>query len=283
MRKSESSLSRALALLDAFGSADNELPLVELAARTGLPVSTAHRMVVDLVSWGGLERTRSGLRLGLRLFELGHLVSPQRTLREIALPYLEDLYESTHKTVNLAVRDGVEIVYVEKLVSRGVHARNSRAGGRLPIHATAMGKAILAFSSQETVNLLIEAGLRPLTPKTITDPARLRRELALIRQQRIAYDIEESQLGIMCAGAPLVHRNGDVVGALSVTDVRSTAEAHRLGTAVLIAALSLSRDLSDRGSLEGATSANGAGRRSSPGVAGVLAEHAKDDGIVERA
>lgn len=245
MRKRESSLARALTLLDAFDSSDTELPLIELAARTGLPVSTAHRMVVDLISWGGLERTPNGLRLGLHLFELGHLVSPQRTLREIALPYLEDLYESTHRTVNLAVRDGVEIVYVEKLISRGVQTRNTRCGGRLPIHATAMGKAILAFSAGETVNQVIEAGLPPLTSRTITDPARLRRELAFIRQQRIAYDVEESQLGIVCAGAPLIGRNGEVIGALSVTDVGSTAKPNRLGTAVLTAALSLGRELSD--------------------------------------
>jgi DNA-binding IclR family transcriptional regulator len=243
MRTRQSSLLRALHLLDAFHPGVDELTLTELAKLTGVPKTSAHRMVTDLVEWGALERTPTGLRLGLRLFELGHLVPTQRGLRDLALPYLEDLYETTHQTVNLAVRDGHDVVYVEKLVSRGCLVPHSRTGGRLPLHCTALGKAILAFSPPELVEKVIAAGLRPITPKSIVDAARLRDDLVAIRERRIAFDVEESQLGLFCAASPLVTPKRVVVGALSITGMASMSTARRFAPAVLTAALSLSRHL----------------------------------------
>jgi IclR family acetate operon transcriptional repressor len=245
MRNSESSLLRGLNLLGAFATGPDELTLTELAHRADVPKSTAHRMVADLLTWGALERTATGLRLGIRMFELGHLVPAQRSLRDLALPYLEDLYESTHQTVNLAVRDGLDIVYVEKLVSRGRLVPHSRTGGRLPVHCTALGKAMLAFSPPEIVDQVITAGLRPITKKSITEAARLHNELTAIRERRVAFDVEESRLGMFCAASPLVSPKRTVVGALSITGMDSMSTARRFASAVLTAALSLSRRLSN--------------------------------------
>ncbi|GAA3731230.1 IclR family transcriptional regulator [Plantactinospora mayteni] len=244
MRNSSSSLSRALSLLDAFDKGDGELTLTELADRAGLPKSTAHRLVGDLVRWRALERTPHGLRLGMRLFELGHLVPSPRELRDIALPYLEDLHTTTRKTVNLAVRDGIDIVYVEKLLAPNEPVPHSRAGGRLPMHCTALGKAILAYSPPALLDEVVAAGLRRMTPKTIQDPRALRTELAAVRERRIAYDVEESRIGLHCVAAPLFDRRGEVVAAVSVTGMQSRSTARHLAPAVLTASLSLSRQLS---------------------------------------
>ena len=111
-----SSLSKALTILDAFTERDVAVSMTELAKRTGLPRSTAHRLIGELVRWGALERTSRGLSIGLRLFELGHLGAP-RSLGDVALPHLEGLQAATRKTVNLGVRDRGDIVYLVKLSS----------------------------------------------------------------------------------------------------------------------------------------------------------------------
>ncbi|OMQ15835.1 hypothetical protein A7K94_0206710 [Modestobacter sp. VKM Ac-2676] len=243
MRNNASSLARGLSLLDAFGMGDPELTLTEIAERAGMPKSTAHRLVGDLIAWGAIQRTANGLSLGMRLFELGHLVPSPRALREIALPYMEDVHTTTRRTVNLAVLDGLQIVYVEKLTSPEVPVPHSRSGGRLPLHCTGLGKAILAHSPPELLDQVIDAGLRRLTPKTIQDPKALRAELALVRQQGVAYDVEESSLGLHCVAAPLIDRNGVIRAALSVTGLQSRSSARALSPAVLTAARSISRQL----------------------------------------
>src|SRR5664279_5059944 len=144
-------LGRAAGVLSAFDLEHTELTLSELARRAALPKSTAHRMVAELVRLGLLEQTGTRLRLGLRLFELGQLVPRQSTLREAALPYMEDLREATASAVHLAVLEGVEVVYVEILRGRDRQVLPSRVGGRMPAHATGVGKAILAFSAPEVV------------------------------------------------------------------------------------------------------------------------------------
>ncbi|GHJ40910.1 IclR family transcriptional regulator [Streptomyces sp. TS71-3] len=252
MRNPTSSLIRALTLLDAFDKGDGELTLTELAAKAGLPKSTAHRLVGDLVKWRALERSPGGLRLGMRLFELGHLVPSARNLRDIALPYLEDLYVTTRRTVNLAVRDGMDIVYVEKLFAPDVPVPHSRTGGRLPLHCTALGKAMLAFGPPELVDEVIEAGLRRRTVKTNVDPGVLRSELGTIRKRRIAYDLQESHIGLHCVAAPLFAGGGEAVAAVSVTGLESLRSARHLAPAVLTASLSLSRQLGALWAVDGA-------------------------------
>jgi len=237
----ESSLSKGLRLLNVFSVSNAELSISELARRSGIPKSTTHRLVTELVNSGALERGPRGVRLGVHLLELGHLVPAQR-LREVAVPFAHSLNEVTHLTSNLAIRDGQDIVYVEKISSRSLRVPHSRAGGRLPIHCTALGKAILAHSDREFVESVLGGDLKALSPKTIIDAAALRRELAAIRKTKVAYDIEESRIGLFCVAAPVfAHRK--VVGAISVTGATALAHAQRFAPAVQATAMALSRML----------------------------------------
>ncbi|MEN3269851.1 MAG: hypothetical protein V7646_6745 [Pseudonocardia sp.] len=243
LRDSASSLARGLSLLELFSVEDSQLSVSEMARRSGIPKSTTHRLVADLLAWGALERTPGGVRLGVRMFELGHLVPTQRSLRELAVPFAHNLNEVTGLTSNLAMRDGHDIVYVEKVSSRTLQVPHSRAGGRLPLHCTALGKAILAYSDPAFIESVLAGALRPRSPRSITDPQLLRRELAHVRETKVAYDVEESQLGLFCVAAPVFARRNTLVGAVSVTGATELTQAQRFAPAVRMTALALSRAL----------------------------------------
>ena len=236
-------LARAAAVLDAFGADTPELGVSELARRSGLAKSTAHRMVGELVRLGWLEQTGAKVRLGLRLFELGQLVPRQRALKDAALPFMEDLREATSSNVHLAVLEGIEVVYVEILRVRDSQPLPSRVGGRLPAHATGVGKAILAFSPSDVVRARVEAGLPRRTAYTVIMPGALMRELATIRETGISYDRQESAMGVVCAAAPVFGADGRVLGSLSVTGRAERLDTERMAPAVRTAALALSRQL----------------------------------------
>jgi len=240
--ESRSTVLRAIAVLEVFTAEDTELSLGVLADRSGNPRSSTHRLVTDLVTCGFLERGQYGYRLGAKLFEIGHLVPLHRRLREAALPFMQDLLEATHLTVNLAVRDGNEIVYVEKLVQRGTRVPHTRSGGRLPMHCTGLGKAILAFSNKEEVEQILADQLVALTPHTITNPVDLRGDLADIRQTHVAFDDQESQLGLFCVASPVIGRHG-LIGAISVTGAQAAEHTQRLAPVVMTVARALSRYL----------------------------------------
>src|SRR5690606_5063861 len=132
--------SRALRILSAFSPERRRLALTEIAERAGLPLTTAHRLVGELADWGALEREPDGgYRIGLRLWEVATLAPRGIGVREAALPFLEDLYEATHENVHLAVLDGTEALYLERISGRGAVPVISRVGGRLPLHATGVG------------------------------------------------------------------------------------------------------------------------------------------------
>ena len=236
-------LARAAAVLDAFGADTPELGVSELARRSGLAKSTAHRMAGELVRLGWLEQSGAKVRLGLRLFELGQLVPRQRALKDAALPFMEDLREATSSNVHLAVLEGIEVVYVEILRVRDSQPLPSRVGGRLPAHATGVGKAILAFSPAEVVKARVEAGLPRRTAYTVIMPGPLMRELTAIRESGISYDRQESAMGVVCAAAPVFGSDGRVLGALSVTGRAERLDTERMAPAVRTAALALSRQL----------------------------------------
>jgi IclR family acetate operon transcriptional repressor len=242
-KASDSSLSRGLSLLELFSPDESAISISEMARRTGMPKSTTHRLVVDLMRWGALERGRQGVRLGVRLFELGHLVPDHSRLRELAIPFAHSLNEITQLTSNLAVREGSEIIYLEKITSLDLRVPHSRVGGRLPMHCTALGKAILAFSTPQFVESVLSAPLLSLAPKTITNSDVLRRELADIRKTRIAFDFEESRPDLFCVGAPIFTRHNRVIGAISVTGATSRSQARSFAGVVLGSAQALSHSL----------------------------------------
>ncbi len=162
--------SRALGLLGAFDPEHRRLTLSELAERAELPVPTAHRLVGELVQWGALSRTASGeYVVGRRLWDLGLLAPVQTGLRQVASPYLHDLYGATLATVHLAVRDGTEVLYLDRLSGHASVPVVSTIGSRLPMHATGVGKVLLAHAPP-AVQAEVLADLTRVTPYTIDQP-----------------------------------------------------------------------------------------------------------------
>lgn len=214
---SRSVLGRGLAVLSAFGAQDSAVALADLARRTRLAKSTTYRMCQELCAAELLEKTDDGYRLGLRVFELGALAPRQRTIREDAGPVLAELQAATGLTVHLAVRDGCHVVYVDKLAGRtAAPGLPSRVGGRMPLHCTAVGKALLAHAGVDVLDAVLASGLPRLTRHTHVQPARLAEQLAMIRRTGVAHDHEESTLGVACVGAPVLDDRGRAVAAVSV-------------------------------------------------------------------
>jgi DNA-binding IclR family transcriptional regulator len=232
-----------MTLLNAFRSGEAEMTLAELSRRTGIPKPTAHRLLSELAAWNVVERTPSGLRLGMGLFELGQLAPRQRGLREAAAPFLADLYEATHETVHLAVLEGLDVVYVQKLVSRRGPRLPSQVGGRMPAYCTGVGKALLAFAPPELLVQVVAEGMVRRTPRTIIAPGLLEQELTRIRARGVAEEHEESTVGIACVAAPVLGGSGRAVAAISITGWANRLDTGRLGPAVRTAALGVSRAL----------------------------------------
>jgi DNA-binding IclR family transcriptional regulator len=239
-------LSKSFAILKALRSAETSLTRAQLARRTGLPMTTVLRLATELRQHGALEMTDDGTyRIGPWLWELGTLTVHRAALRELAIPFMEDLYETTHENVQLAVLEGYDALYVE--VIRGPRSVPivSRVGGRLPLHATGVGKALLAFTPPDFVEEVIGRGLQRLTSFTITDPDELRRDLGEVRRLGYAVTREEMTLQTVSVGAPIRGPEDEVVGAISlVVDARG-ADISRLAPPVRTVALGLSRRVAE--------------------------------------
>jgi DNA-binding IclR family transcriptional regulator len=240
-------ISKVVSLLDAFGPTTPELSLGDLARISGLPVSTTYRLASELVEWGGLERAEpAGYRIGMRLWELGTLAPRGGTLRDVALPFMQDLYEATHENVHLAVREGLEALYVETISGHGSVRTRSRRGGRLPLHATGVGKVLLAHAPPEVLSAVVAGGMQRYTPYTVVAPGHLRRTLSDVRRTGVAYAREEMTLGSLSVAAPIHGTDGTVVAALAVVLTQGRGDLRRLAPAVRTAAISTSRALQQR-------------------------------------
>lgn len=242
-------LSRAFRILGAFRPGEGVISLAELARRSDLPKSTVHRIASSLVEDGALERIGSDFRLGLRLFELGGMVPQWRNLREAALPFMQDLYQATNETVHLGILDRGSVVYLEKIRGHRNVALPSHVGCRLPPHSVGLGKALLAFSPPETVTEILRRPLTRRTPYTIVSAPLLLEQLSAIRKRGIAFDHEEVALGLQCAAAPILGRDGMAIAAISVSVPTVKFELENLASAVRLAAIGVARVLA--GSLSG--------------------------------
>lgn len=219
--------SKVLAILGAFDAGHPQLSLTELARRSGVPLSTAHRLVGELEEWQALSRAPDGrLRVGLRLWELGQLAPG--SLHDLAHPWLQDLFGSTGENVHLAVRDGLEVLYVDKVYGTRAVPIVSRAGGRLPMHPTGVGKALLAFEPEWFVQAYLARKLERPTAHTITEPGRLARELAAVHAQGYALTFEEMTLGSCSAAAPVIVAGRAVAALGIVLSSRRSRELPRL-------------------------------------------------------
>jgi DNA-binding IclR family transcriptional regulator len=210
-------LGKVVTVLFAFRAEDHGVPLAELGRRTGLPKGTLHRVVSDLVDVRLLDRADGRYRLSGQVFQLGMRASVERGLLEVATPFMEDLYERTHETVHLGTPDDDGVLYVAKIGGHRQAAAPSRVGGRMPLHCTAIGKALLAFASPEQVARVLSGSLERRTPHTVTAPGLLGRQLERVRETGIAFEHEESAVGIVCVAAPVLDPDDQPVAALSVT------------------------------------------------------------------
>lgn len=234
--------SRALALIGAFDDEHRRLALTLLAERAELPVPTAHRLVAELVAWGALSRTAAGdYVIGRRLWDIGLLAPLQAGLVELASPYLHDLYGATHATVHLAARDGVEVLYLDRLRGSTSVPVVSTIGSRLPMHATGVGKVLLAHAPSEIQHEAL-ADLPRITPYTVTQPGRLRRQLAQALRDDYATTTEEMSLGA-CSVAVPVRRGGEVVAALGLVVPSLKRDRSRLVSALQVSARGIGRAL----------------------------------------
>jgi len=234
--------SRALAILGAFDEQHRRLTLTRIAERAGLPPATAHRLVGELVAWGALARTPSGeYVVGRRLWDVGLLAPVQTGLRQLASPYLHDLYAATLATVHLAVRDGTEVLYLDRLAGHTSVPVVSQIGSRLPLHATGVGKVLLAHAPPEVQASALADPVR-VTAYTVTQPGLLRRQLARVVRDGYATTVEEMSLGA-CSVAVPIRRGEAVVAALGIVVPSLKKDRPRLVAATCRAAQSIGRSL----------------------------------------
>jgi len=213
-------IERMMSLLDALAEHPDPVPLKQLAADTGLHPSTAHRILAAMALSGFVERGENGVyRLGIRLLELGSLVKSRLSLRETAIANMLALHQKTGESVNLGMRDGDQIVYVERTSSgrsavRVVHI----VGARAPLHTTATGKLFLVEDGPQAVkDYARRTGLPGSTPASITDLGALEKELDRVRRHAVAFDLDEVENGVRCIAAGIRDDNGALIAGLSLS------------------------------------------------------------------
>lgn len=236
--------SRALALLGAFDDQHRRLTLTELAGRAGLPLATAHRLAGELLNWGALARSPrdpAHFVIGRRIWDLGLLAPVQTDLRQVASPFLHDIYAATLATVHLAVRDDDEVLYVDRLSGRQSVPVVSEIGSRLPLHSTGVGKVLLAYAPQP-VRQRVLGRLERITPYTLTRPGLLAGQLDRVVREGYAQTVEEMSLG-GCSVAVPVRRGDEVVAALGMVVPTLRRDKARNVAALQVAAEGISRSL----------------------------------------
>lgn len=240
--------SRALALLGSFDSAHPKLSLSEMARRAGLPVATAHRLSAELVAWGALERTGQDYMVGHRLWKLGLLAPVRKNIGELAAPYMQDVLFVTQNVVNLFILEEDHVLLLERLAGTRSGAPFRRVGEQLPLHASAAGKAILAFGDPALWECSLEQMARAgkMTEHTISSPGQLRREIALVRERGYATTSQEAGLDNYGIAVPIVASDGTCTSSLGVVTQHQPATVGSIVPVLRIAARGIGRRISLR-------------------------------------
>jgi IclR family transcriptional regulator, carbohydrate utilization repressor len=213
-------IERMFALIDVLASREEAISLKEISDRTGLHPSTTHRILNDLAVGRFVDRPESGsYRLGMRLLELGNLVKGRLNVRDVAFQPMRELHKLIQQPVNLSVRQGDEIVYIERAFSERSGMQVVRAiGGRAPLHLTSVGKLFLANDDAQRVRAYsTRTGLSGQTKNSITQLPAMERELSKVRQFGIAHDNEELELGVRCMASGIYDDQGKLVAGLSIS------------------------------------------------------------------
>jgi IclR family transcriptional regulator, pca regulon regulatory protein len=247
------SLERGLAILSSFNSDRSLIGVSELSRDLDLSRSTAHRYIATLAQLGYLQQDRESkrYRLGPKVLDLGFSAINSMDVREISAPHLQQLSDETGYTVNLAILDDVDVVYIERCRSARPGQReidlNLHVGARLPAYCTAMGKAILAFLPDERRDdIIARTDFAPRGPNTFTDPDLFREELGRIRASGVALNDEELAYGLRSIASPIRSRSGEVVAALNLAVHRTMASKEELTARFAPAVTRTARDISSR-------------------------------------
>ena len=213
-------IERMFALIDVLASREEAMSLKEISEKTGLHPSTTHRILNDLATGRFVDRPEPGsYRLGMRLLELGNLVKGRLSVRDAALAPMRELHRLTQQPVNLSLRQGDEIVYVERAFSERSGMQVVRAiGGRAPLHLTSVGKLFLSVDDPQRVRAYaMRTGLSGQTKNSLTDLALLERELSKTRQYGVARDNEELELGVRCMAVGIYDDQSRLIAGLSIS------------------------------------------------------------------
>ncbi|MBW8792404.1 MAG: IclR family transcriptional regulator [Streptomyces sp.] len=239
-----SSTSRVFAILHACRRSATPLTLTELARRSGIPAATAYRLTRELMAEGALERNEDGsLQIGIGLWELGSAAPRQRDLRHAARPVMQSLAGHTRTVVQLAVAGHHEAVCVEKIIGSRAIVNVAEVAGGLPLHATGVGKVILAYSDAPDVRAVLRAvSLHRYTARTIAGPGRLAAEVAGVRVSQVGYSRGELTIGTTSVAAPVFDAEGRFVAALGLL-APEAEQVDRLAPEVRRAADAISRRL----------------------------------------
>jgi len=239
-------VAKAFSIIEILASCDEAgISLTELSAALNMPKSTAHRYLATLLELRLAERNGvDRFRLGTKVIELAGSFLASSDLRKESEATLEEMAEKSGETTHLAVPSGAEVVYIAKVESRHTLGMFSHIGARLPMHCTALGKSILAFSGVERLREVLSEPPKPRTPNTITSEQALRQELDRIRSQGFAIDNEENEVGIRCVGAPIIDYTGKAIAAMSISGPSDRMDRERcaqLGLLLWEATMKISR------------------------------------------
>lgn len=241
---SKSVVDRALAVIGTFQGGHVRQSLTDISRRAGLPMATCHRIVGRLTAWGALERDGMGdYRVGLRLWEVASLAPRSVGLQRLARPYLQDLYETTGYATHLAIREGLELVSIERFQSPRRRSRRPLVGGRYPLHATAIGQVLLAHAPASVQEDVLAGELEAYTSRTYTDRNVLERVIADILRTGFAVSdrqVDEVHIGV---AAPVFGAGGSTVAAVSLALTEADVDGKNMVHLVRLTAASISRGL----------------------------------------
>lgn len=247
------SVDRALSILEVLSDYEDGMGITEISTKIDLHKSTVHRLLVTLIHKGYVEQNSNTnkYRLTLKLFELGNKAIEKMDIASAAKPYLQQLMEDTNEVVHLVVREGTEIVYIDKVESENKIRMHSRIGTRSPMYCTSVGKAIMAHLEEEEINCIWDkSDIKRFTEYTILDLETMKKTLEKVRETGYALDEEENELGIRCIGAPIFNHKAEVLGAISVSGptIRVTKEKiEEFKASILKYSNAISRELGYRG------------------------------------
>lgn len=245
-RGADSSAAKVLSLMDAFAGPRSVLGVTELAARAQLTKSTAHRLLAVLIAQGFVRRVGDRYCLAEHLFELSSYVRLVRPngLRHRATPFLAELFAQTRQTIHLAVLRGTEVLYIDKMFGHNAARCDTAVGARKPAYATALGKAMLAYSSSDLIERNMSVQFRRFTPYTVVGSVQLERALDRVRDTGFATDREEYRRGVICVATPIRDlRTGITIAGLSICSTSSHDLERKFSRLLVRASNELSRQM----------------------------------------